>query len=284
MAFPYIRAAALVAALSAGAAVAQDAPTADTVVATVDGQPVTLGEVIAIRGDLPAQYQQLPDQPLYDGIREQIISQRLLASAAEAAGVADDPAAERAIRIQRDGLLAQFYIERQIKERLTDERIQAAYDERIANAAPVQEVRASHILVKDEALANDLRKRIEDGADFAELAKEYGTDGTKDNGGDLGWFTKEVMVPAFSDAAFALEEGQVSQPVQTQFGWHLIKLTGKRDKPKPTLDEVRGEIEGELSSTIAQEVVAELREKADVSIDESRPGVGALRDDSLIAR
>lgn len=284
MAFPYVRAAALVAALSAGAAVAQDAPTADTVVATVNGEPVTLGEVVAIRSDLPAQYQQLPDQPLYDGIREQLISQRLLADAAEAAGVADDPAAARAIRIQRDGLLAQFYMERQIKERMTDERVQAAYDERIANAAPVQEVRASHILVKDEALAKELRQKIEDGADFAELAKEYGTDGTKENGGDLGWFTKEVMVPAFSEAAFALEEGQVSQPVQTQFGWHLIKLTGKRDKPKPTLEEVRGEIEGELSSTIAQEVVAELREKADVSVDESRPGVGALRDDSLIAR
>jgi peptidyl-prolyl cis-trans isomerase C len=287
MAFPLARQAvlsAVVAAALSAAAHAQETPSADTVVATVNGQPVTLGEVIAVRGDLPAQYQQLPDHPLYDGIREQLISQRLLAEAAEAAGVANDPEAARALKIQREGLLAQYYMESQIAARLTDERVTALYDERIGQAEPVEEIRASHILVAEEAKAADLRAQIEGGADFAALAAEHGTDGTKAQGGDLGWFTREVMVPEFATAAFALEVGQVSQPVQTQFGWHLIKLAERRQQEKPTLDAVRGEIEGELSSQIAQELLTELREAATVSVDEARPGVEAFRDDTLIAR
>jgi peptidyl-prolyl cis-trans isomerase C len=239
--------------------------------------------VVAIRGDLPAQYQQLPDQPLYDGIREQLISQKLLSAAAEAAGVANDPDAARALQIQREGLLAQFYIEREIDARMTDERLQAYYDARIGSAEPVQEVRASHILVAEEAKAAELKAQIDGGADFAALAAEHGTDGTRAQGGDLGWFTREVMVPEFSEAAFAMEVGAVSAPVQTQFGWHLIKLTERREQPKPTFADVRDELEQALSSEIAQELLTELRAEAEVVVDEARPGVEVFRDDAVIA-
>ncbi|MFN3612951.1 MAG: peptidylprolyl isomerase [Rubrimonas sp.] len=273
--------AAVLCAMCATSAVAQDA---DTVVATVNGQPITLADVIAVRGDLPAQYQSLPDEALYDGIREQLIAQRVLSDAADAEGLADDPEVARALSIQRQGILAEFFMRRAMAERLTDDAVQAMYDERIASAQPVQEVRASHILVATEEEARGLKSQLDEGADFADLAVEHGTDGTRFQGGDLGYFTRDTMVEPFAEAAFAMDVGEVSEPVQTQFGWHLIKLVDKRERPNPTLDEVRGEIEQELGGRIARELLSELRDAASVEAPEDRPGVEQLRNDALIAR
>jgi peptidyl-prolyl cis-trans isomerase C len=273
--------AAFICAMCVAPAVAQDA---DTVVATVNGHAITLADVIAVRGDLPPQYQSLPDEALYDGIREQLIAQRVLSDAADARGLADDPEIARALSIQRQGILAEFFMRREMAERLTDDAIQALYDERIAAAEPVEEVRASHILVPDEEQAAALKAQLDDGADFADLAVEHGTDGTRFQGGDLGYFTRDTMVEPFADAAFAMKVGEISAPVQTQFGWHLIKLVDKRERPNPTLEEVRGELEQELGGQIARELLAELREAADVEAPEDRPGVDQLRNDALIAR
>lgn len=272
-------------ALAAAAApvFAQDQAPADgdTVVATVNGAPITLGDMVALRGDLPEQYQQLPDQPLYDGIRQQLVDQTLIAAAAEAAGIDDEKAVSRAIALQRQGLLAQFYMQRQVEERVTDARIEEAYAQRIAQAAPIEEVRASHILVADEQKAKDLLAQIEGGADFAALAAEHGSDGTRAQGGDLGYFSREMMVAPFADAAFAMEVGAVGGPVQTQFGWHLIKLTDRREQPKPTLEEVRAELEQAVSSEVIGEIMTELRAAAALNLPEDRPGLDRLRDDSV---
>lgn len=289
MSFSSVKSAAAVALwLSAAPLMAQEAQTApataDTVIATVNGAPVTLGDLIAVRGDLPAQYQQLPDQALYDGIRQQLTDQTLLLQAAEKAGLAADPQVARAVAIQRMGLMAEFYMRREVEARMTDEALRAAYDARVTAAAPIPEVRASHILVADEAKAKDLRAQIDAGADFAELAMEHGTDGTKTQGGDLGYFTREMMVKEFADAAFAMEVGAVSQPVQSQFGWHLIKLTDKRDQPKPTFEASRAELEQSVGSEIVQQVMTELRAAAAVETAEDRPGLDAIRNDALIGR
>lgn len=267
--------------MSATSAFAQNS---DTVVATVNGVAITLADVIAVRGDLPPQYQSLPDDALYDGIREQLIAQKVLSDAADAQGLADDPEIARALAIQRQGILAEFFMRRAMAERLTDDAVQALYDERIEAAEPVQEVRASHILVATEDEAASLRAQIDGGADFADLAVEHGTDGTRIQGGDLGYFTRDTMVEPFADAAFAMEVGDTSAPVQTQFGWHLIRLTDKRQRPNPTLDEVRGEIEQELGGQIARDLLAELRDAAAVEAPEDRPGLDQLRNDALIAR
>lgn len=263
----------------AASTVAQEAATAgpDTVVATVAGEPVTLAEMQAVYGDLPAQYLQAPDDVLYDFIRRQLVDQRLLAAAAEAEGVADEPDTAMELRLQREGLLAQTFVNRAVAEKMTDEALRAAYEERIAAAPAVEEVRASHILVDSREKAEALRAEIDGGADFAALAAEHGTDGTSANGGDLGWFTREMMVAPFADAAFAMETGSVSEPVQTQFGWHLIQLVDRRDQPKPPFEEVREALEQELGGQMAQEVVAAARDGASVELPEARPGLDALR-------
>lgn len=275
---------ALGAALPVAAQTAAEAAPADpaAVVATVNGQPITLGDVIAIRQQLPPQVQQLPDEFLYDGIRTQLVDTKLVEIAAEAAGLADDPAVARAIARQRSGVLADAYIRRAIEAGVTDETLQARYQRDYAGAEPVREVRASHILVADEALAKELRAQLDGGADFAALAAEHGTDGTKTRGGDLGFFSREVMVPEFAEAAFATPVGQTAGPIQTQFGWHVLRVTEERNRPVPAFEEVRAEIEEALSREVAEGVLENLRNAATVSLDEARPGLGALRDDSLI--
>ena len=276
-----------IAPLAAAAVLALAAPLAaqeadpDAVVATVNGEPVTLGDIASVRADLPALYQQLPDQALYDGIRRQLIDQKLMTQAAEAAGIADADAVRRALQIQRQSLLSDFYMRVQMQERLTPERLAAAFEERYGDAGPTRELRASHILVPTEEEAAAIRAEFEDGTDFAELAAEHGTDGTAEQGGDLGWFDRTVMVPAFADAAFALEVGEVSQPVETQFGWHLINVTDERERPAPTLEEVRGELARELGDEIAQDVVGDLRDAAEIVVNERNPGLDAFRDPAL---
>lgn len=286
--FPARSATALALSLMLGAPLAAQeaakAPTPDTAIATVNGEAITLADLVSVRADLPQQYQSLPDEALYDGIRQQLVDQKLLEQEAEKTGLAEDPAIARALALQHQSLLANFYLRRKLNEGLTDAAVEAAYKERYADAPPVQEVRASHILVATEEEAKKLHDELAAGADFAALAAEHGTDGTKTKGGDLGFFTRETMVPEFADAAFALEVGQLSEPVKSQFGWHLIKVTDKRDKPAPSLDEVRDEIKGALASEIAQKVLADLRAGATVDQPENRPGLSALRDDSLVDR
>ncbi len=276
-----------IASLAAAAVLALAGPLAaqetdpETVVATVNGEPITLGDIASVRADLPQQYQQLPDEALYEGIREQLIDQKLMTQAAEAAGVADEAAVRRALQIQRQSLLSDFYMRLQMRERLTAERLAEAYQTRYAEAEPVQEIRARHILVDSEETAQDIKDQIDDGADFADLAAEHGTDGTSRQGGDLGWFDRTVMVPAFAEAAFALEIGEVSEPVQTNFGWHLIEVTDEREAPVPTLEQVRGELARELGQEIAQEVLTDLRDAAEIVTAGSNPGIDAFRDPAL---
>jgi peptidyl-prolyl cis-trans isomerase C len=253
-------------------------------VATVNGAIITLADLVAVRAELPQQYQTLPDQTLYDGIRDQLVSQKVLELAAEAESLDDSPAVARQLALQRQNILADAYLRREIGKRVTVEAIKAAYEAQYVNAPPVREVRASHILVADEALANEIKAKLDAGGDFAALAAEFGTDGTKTQGGDLGYFEKGMMVPEFAEAAFALEKGKVGGPVQTQFGWHLILVTDSRDRPAPDFAAVEGEIAQELTRTAAGEIVDALRAAAAVTVAEDRPGIAALRDDTLLGQ
>jgi peptidyl-prolyl cis-trans isomerase C len=278
-----------IASLAAAAALALATPLAaqeadpETVVATVNGEPITLGDIASVRADLPPQYNQLPDATLYDGLRSQLVDQKLLTQAAEAAGLTSNPTVARALAIQRQSLLADFYMRLQMEERLTPERLAEAYDARYGAAEPTPEVRASHILVETEEQAAALKAELDDGADFAELAAEHGTDGTRTQGGDLGFFDRTVMVPEFAEAAFAMEVDEISDPIQTQFGWHLIKVTDARERPVPTVEDVRGELAQALGAEIAAEVMGELRDAAEVAMDEAQPGIDAFRDPALTA-
>lgn len=255
---------------------------AGTVLATVDDTPITLGEIIAIRQSLPEQYQQLPDEVLVTALVQQLSDQQLLANAGHAAGLKDSPLVSLSLRNQERAVMADAYMAEALLARVDEAAIRAAYEERFVSAEPVVEIRAGHILLETEEKAKELKAELDGGADFAALAAEHGTDGTASRGGDLGWFVKEQMVPDFADAAFAMEPGTISDPVQTAFGWHLIKLDEKRDRPVPPLEEVQDSLVEELTAAAQEAIIAELREAATVEQRLEGMDYGVIRNDALI--
>jgi peptidyl-prolyl cis-trans isomerase C len=266
----FFGATALIASLST-AVIAQDA---DTVVATVGETDITLGQMIITRAQLPQQYAQLPDEVLFQGVLDQLIQQQLLADAMGKA-----PArVEYALQNERRTLLAGELINKISSEAVTDEAIQAAYDARFADATPATEYNASHLLVETEEEAIAAKARVEAGEEFADVARDVSTGPTGPNGGNLGWFGEGQMVPAFEAAVVSMEVDGLSDPVQTQFGWHVITLNESRDSSLPSLDSVRQELAGEIQEAAVQELLAELEEANPVE----RPDADAF-DPALIS-
>ena len=238
-----------------GAAMAQDVATetpetpagtsdvtADTVVAKVGDTEITMGEVIIARAQLPQQYTQFPDEVLFDGVIDQLIQQQLLADALE-----EIPArVDLALKNERRAMMAGEVINAIAEAAVTEAQLQAAYDARFADVEETQEFNASHLLVETEEEAIAAKARIDDGAEFADVARDVSTGPTGPNGGNLGWFGPGAMVPEFENAITALEVGGVSEPFETQFGWHVARLNEMRMQPRPTLDELRRELSAEL--------------------------------------
>ncbi|HSF96827.1 MAG TPA: peptidylprolyl isomerase, partial [Thermohalobaculum sp.] len=168
--------------------------TLETALAEVNGSALTLGELLTLRRELPQQYQQLPDEVLFNGLVEQLIDQMLLADAAQKAGLEDGTLVKLSLALQSRAILANAYLQHETNARISPEALDGLYAERYTNAAPVPEVRAAHILVKTQEEAAELKTQLDGGADFAALAAEHGTDGTKDRGGELGWFVQGDMV------------------------------------------------------------------------------------------
>ena len=240
---------------------AQEEVKADTVVATVNGTDITIGNMIIARATLPEQYQQLPPEVLFKGILDQLVQQTAISQAYK------DDLPKRvtlALENERRQLIAGEVIEKSMAKEITPEELQAAYDETYANAEPTQEYNASHILVETEEDALAVKAEIEGGADFAEVAKEKSTGPSGPSGGSLGWFGPGMMVPAFETAVAELEVGDISAPVKTQFGWHIIKLEDKRSKEAPALEEVKAELETQVRQIKAQAMIKELTAAATV--------------------
>ncbi|RKF13447.1 peptidylprolyl isomerase [Roseovarius spongiae] len=250
-----------IAPLAAGAADAEDAPDASTVVASVNGTDITLGHMIALRAGLPAQFAQVPPEVLYKGILDQLIQQTLLEQNMEG----DLSLAGRlALDNERRAVAASQEIGRITESALSDAAIKAAFDAKYAEAPDVTEYSAAHILVETKEEAEKLIAELEDGADFAELAKEHSTGPSGPSGGALGWFSAGMMVEEFQDAVEGMEPGEVSDPVQTQFGWHVIKLNETRTKDRPELDDVRDEIEEQVRQDALNTYVEGLLEESEV--------------------
>lgn len=248
---------------------AQDAaePSAETVVATVNGVEIKLGHMIAARASLPQQYQQLPDAALFDGILEQLIQQ----SALSQSFTGELPArVKMSLENEERSLRAGEAIELALADAVTEEDIQTAYDAQYGNADPQEEYNASHILVATEEEAIAVKEKIDGGADFAATAREESTGPSGPNGGELGWFGTGMMVPEFEAATISLSEGEVSEPIQTQFGWHVIKLNGTRQAEIPTLENVREEITGELRRVAVQEMIENSTDGVDIVLPEGQ--------------
>ena len=255
-------------------AVAQDAPGRDTVVASVNGSDITLGQMIIAFSQLPAQYQQLPPDVLFGGLVDQLISQQLLANSLT---VVPDRV-EIALANERRSLMAGEVVNNIATAAVTDEALQAAYDAQYGAAVPGTEYHAAHILVATEAEAQAVAARLATGEDFATLAQELSTDtGSGANGGELGWFGLGMMVPEFEAAVVAATPGVVTAPVQSQFGWHLVLVQESRPIAPPALDDMRDELSGMLQQAAIEARVAELTAAATIV----RPEDGAF-DPTLI--
>lgn len=233
---------------------------ADTVMATVNGEVITLGHVAAAMVSLPEQYQSLPGDVLLPGLVEQLIQQTVLGQAA------GEMTRRSQIQLdnERRAIVATEKLDEVITSAVDDAAIQAVYDADYADAAPIQEWHASHILLETEEDAKAVKAELDGGADFAALAREKSTGPSGPGGGDLGWFTAASVVKDFGDAVAAMEVGEISAPVKSEFGWHVIELQEVRSKGAPALDEVRGDIVAKLENDAVEAALATLLEAAKI--------------------
>ena len=244
------------------ASAVQAEPSADTVVASVNGTEITVGHMILVREGLPEQYRNLPNEQLFDGILEQLIQQTLLA---DLIGETDSREIRLTLENDRRLMKASQAVEELSAQAIGEDEIAASYDARYADADMGMEYDASHILVETEEAAVNLIDKLQVGADFVELAKEFSTGPSGPGGGALGWFGLGMMVPPFEAAIVAMEKGAISSPVKTDFGWHVIKLNDTRAISAPALGEVRSEIIAELQRTAIEGQIEELRQQATIN-------------------
>jgi peptidyl-prolyl cis-trans isomerase C len=235
------------------------------VVATVNGKQITRQDVLDSATDLPPQYQAQIEQ-LFPQLLNRLIGIELVVEKGRAEGLADDAEVKKYIQRVEEQAIYRAYLQKQVEAKVNDEAIQKVYDADLKEHPPQIEIRASHILVKTEDEAKEIIKQLEGGADFATLAKEKSIDkGSGQNGGDLNWFTKETMVKEFSDAAFAMQRGDVSKlPVKSQFGWHIIKITDSRMQTPAPLEQRKDDIRQALVQETAHQEVQKLIGEAKV--------------------
>lgn len=248
--------------LSAGSAAAQDE---DPLVATVGDHEIYLSEVQQVIGSLPPQYQQLPPQILVPSIAEQIAVGRIMQDLAYEEGLEDDPEVQERVAQAEREIVQEVWLNRAVDAQVTDERLQAAYDLYLEEHPPTTETRARHILVASEEEAQEIIDELDAGADFVELAQEHSIGPSGENGGDLGYFTRDQVVPEFADVAFELEPGSYTEtPVETEFGFHVIQVEDRREVQPPTFEEVEPQLAQEVRQDIMRDLVADLREGAEI--------------------
>ncbi len=237
----------------------------DTVVATVNGKNITEADVKLAEAEIGSELNQLPPPTRRRLLVEYVIENQILADAADAAKLTTGPAFEQRVNFWKRRAARDLFFDTNVKDAVKDADAKAFYDEQVKQIKPEEEVSARHILVKEKAKADEIAAKLKSGGDFVALAKEFSTDpGSKDNGGDLGFFGKGQMVPVFEETAFKLTKGEVSAPVESQFGWHIIKLDDKRTKAPPAYEAVKDRIITSLVGQKAQTVVTDLRNKAKI--------------------
>lgn len=242
----------------------------DAVVATVNGEPVTEAEVSRAESDLSQQFAQLPPEQRRAAALSALIEIRLMADEARKQEIDQSEEFQQRMAFLRERALHSAYIEEEIAPEINDDSVRARYDQEISQTPPVNEIRARHILVETEEEANAIIEQLNEGGDFEAIAKEKSQDGAAQRGGDLGYFQRGQMVPPFEEAAFALEVGEyTSEPVETQFGWHVIKLEDRRAQQPPAFEEVKEQLRSAMMRETYRDRVSELREAAEIEIEDS---------------
>ena len=277
-----LSATALVPAMAQDAAAPAEAPaeaaapavTPETVVATVGGSQITEADLSFAAEDLTQELSQMPPEERRAFLLRVLIDMKVMADAGRDAGMADTPLFQQRLAYLEDRALRRAYFAETIANAVTEEAVRAEYDAYVGSFQPQQEIRASHILVESEEEAKAIKTEIEGGADFATLARERSIDPGAANGGDLGFFGRGMMVAPFEEAAFALTDaGQVSDPVQSQFGWHVIRLEETRESTPPAFEQVAGQLQQRLLMRTFDETIANLM--AGVEVDIPDPALAA---------
>ncbi len=241
----------------------------DEVVANVNGKPIyesfikqKIEKFIEFNGlgsDPNFSYNRL-DPEMKKDIIQNVVLGDLIIDEARKAKINETKEYKQAIKFTENQLMQKVFLEKTIKDAITEDKIKAAYDDIVKERSNVVEYKVSHILVQTEAEAKEVKKKLDKGADFVALSKEYSIDNNKDNGGDLGYFSSGQMVQPFEQATEKLKVGQISDPVKTDFGYHIIYLVDKRKMKVPSLEELRSKIEEDLSSQFVQEYITKLKE------------------------
>ncbi len=244
----------------------------DEVVATVDGVDIRESYIKKMYENLPAQYKQAPYAFIKAQLVEQLVNMRIVQNAAKAEKYDSQPEFSGRVADIQLQLLQEYYLQKKIDEAVTDEALDAEYKKATAEFKAEEEAHARHILLKEEQEAKDVITKLNDGGDFVALAKEFSTGPSGPQGGDLGFFVKERMVPEFAEAAFKLEKGKyTTEPVKTQFGWHVIKLEDRRNTQPPAFEEMKKQLVETLSSTTVAALIEKLKSTAVVNIVQPEP-------------
>lgn len=275
---------AFAATLAAGSAVLAQTKvnTQSKVVAKVNGHEITAKEVELAADEVLQQLQDVPPKLRFPFLVEYLVERHLLAQLAVKEGLADSEEYKRRLAYYQAKSLRDAYFAEKLRPQVTEDAVKAAYDEQAAKVPLEERARARHILVATEKEAQDILARLQKGEKFEDLAKQYSLDGSKDYGGDLGYFTAGEMVAEFSKAAFALKAGETSAPVKTEYGWHVIKLEDRKPGGPQPYDQVKEPIRLVLLRKTVQDKLVELRKEAKIEVLD--PDLKKLQEESAKVR
>ena len=268
-----LAAAALAALLAAAPAAAQQGPPpgaivsdpTTTVVARVAGEEVYLAEILEMAHGLPDEYKRMPLPAVYPALLQRAVDARLIARAGRAAGYAENEQVKSRLRAVEGRIVSEVFVNDRVRAKVTEEAVRAEYEARKDELAGGDQVKARHILLETEEDARAIVEELAQGADFAELAADRSVGPSAEKGGDLGWFGQGQMVEEFAGAAFALAPGDITtEPVKTQFGWHVILVEDRRDAAPPPFEEARRRLEGEMAQRVLVDILQGLHETTEI--------------------
>lgn len=233
------------------------------IVANVNNEDISLETMIHAMNELPPEIQSQPFMSYYEDLLERVIDIKLLAQEGKKMKLDEEPSVRAAIDFVIEKVLMQAFLSKYVQENIKEENLKASYNNFIADETSREEIKASHILMDTESEAIDVINMLNNGDDFAELAKNKSTGPSGPSGGDLGWFKRGQMVPPFEKAAFSLNKNEITQlPVQTQFGWHVIKIFDKRIPEAPSYENMKSKLIQDLERKIVSKKIQDLRNDA----------------------
>ena len=243
----------------------EPAPAQERMIAKVNGKTITDVDMRLAEAEIGNDLGSLPEATRRRVLLEFLIENQLFADAAESEQLGSGPAFNERLQYWRRRALRDAYFDKSVRSAISEAEVRQHYAGQAGAARPEEEVRARHILVENKDKAREVFEKLAHGSDFVQLARQHSKDpGSKDQGGDLGYFGRGQMVPQFEEVAFKLKQGEVSEPVESQFGWHIIRLDDRRQRPVPPFEAVKDRVTAHLIHRKAQQIAADLREKAQI--------------------